>query len=283
MIIENWALPAFVSFFFWGVAAFLPKLISDKLSTLQIIIYQMLGLVPFFAVIVVWQWGQIVTHPVGVMWGLLCGLFGYLGQLLYVAALRYGYVTPVSVLTSLYPVLTVILAHVFLQESLSLLQMAGIMLAIIALTLLAMRKDRHEEVHLGMWIVPALASLVMWGIWALLSKFALQTLRPIDVMIYESIGGFFIMLAALAALKGHLPFSRQGLLFGGGSGACVTVSVLAFFYAVDVGLVSVVSVMTALYPLVTIGLAIVFLKEKPSPRRLAAIGLGLCAIAMLVV
>jgi drug/metabolite transporter (DMT)-like permease len=70
---------------------------------------------------------------------LVSGLFDAIGNALFIAATRHGRLDVASVLSSLYPASTVVLARVLLKERISRLQTAGIVGALIAVALISSR------------------------------------------------------------------------------------------------------------------------------------------------
>jgi transporter family protein len=65
------------------------------------------------------------------------------------------------------------------------------------------------------------------------------------------------------------------------TGIVGTLGFLCFLYAVNVGSVSVIATLTALYPAITIVLAMVFLKETVTLRQMAGIGLAILSVIIL--
>ena len=79
---------------------------------------------------------RIEASPLGITYGLIVGVLSGLGQLALFAAYRGSANTSVvTVLTSLYPIVTVVLAVIFLRERLTRLQIAGLGFAAIALVI----------------------------------------------------------------------------------------------------------------------------------------------------
>jgi transporter family protein len=74
-------------------------------------------------------------NSTGIIYTLLGALFMGVGSLAYFYALRNGPAGSTTVLTSMYPAVTLILASVFLKESFSFKQGIGIALALIAFVL----------------------------------------------------------------------------------------------------------------------------------------------------
>lgn len=129
-----WTLLAMITFGAWG---FFPKLAVNFISPQSAVIYQViggmlvgivgLGLVNF----------KPETHPLGILFALLTGITGVLGTLFYYAAASRGQISIVASLTALYPLITIMLAIVFLHEALVLKQVIGLCFAVAAIILLA--------------------------------------------------------------------------------------------------------------------------------------------------
>jgi transporter family protein len=73
----------------------------------------------------------------GVVLALLTGVMGYLGLLCFMYAIREGKVCIVAPLTALYPVVTLVLAMIFLREKINIVQLAGIILALVSAVLIS--------------------------------------------------------------------------------------------------------------------------------------------------
>ena len=112
------------------------------------------------------------------------------------------------------------------------------------------------------WIVPAIGAMVVWGFWAFLPKLALQSLQPHSVIFYESLGNFCVSLPILFHLHFRLPFQKKIVALVGMSSALTALAILSYFIALHNGPVAVVVTMTAMYPVLCLVLAHVFLKEK---------------------
>ena len=129
-----WTLLSMVTFGAWG---FFPKLAVSYISPQSALIYQVLG--GFFVGIV----GLAIlnfkpeTHPMGILYAFLTGITGVLGTLFYYAAASRGQISIVVSLTALYPLITILLAIIFLDETLVLKQVIGLCCAVAAIILLA--------------------------------------------------------------------------------------------------------------------------------------------------
>jgi len=129
-----WTILAMVTFGAWG---FFPKLAVNYITPLSAMIYQVIGglLVGIVGLAVVNFKPE--THPMGMLYALLTGITGVLGTLFYYAAASRGQISIVVSLTALYPLITILLAILFLHETLVLKQVIGLGFAVAAIILLA--------------------------------------------------------------------------------------------------------------------------------------------------
>lgn len=129
-----WTLLAMITFGAWG---FFPKLAVNYISPQSALIYQVFGGVLVGLVALVMLKFKPETHPAGIMYAILTGITGVLGTLFYYAAASRGQISVVVSLTALYPLITIMLAIVFLNETLVLKQVVGLCFAVAAIVLLA--------------------------------------------------------------------------------------------------------------------------------------------------
>ncbi len=132
----QWLAFALTTFVLWGMWGIFSKLATQSLNPQSVLVYQA---VPFLLVAFIpllfgskFQW-----NAKGVVFALLAGLCLGLGDVFYFYALEKGKVSIVFTIAALYPVVTIILAFLVLNETITLTQAAGILLGLIAMYLLA--------------------------------------------------------------------------------------------------------------------------------------------------
>ena len=131
------------------------------------------------------------------------------------------------------------------------------------------------------WLLYSLLALVAWGFWAFLPKAALAWLDPKSVFIYEVIGGALAGLISYFILRPELGFDIRGIIPSILAGVAGYVGILCFLYALRTGKVSVVAPLTALYPLVSLALAVLFFREKMNPVQLAGVVLAIVSVVLI--
>jgi uncharacterized membrane protein len=131
------------------------------------------------------------------------------------------------------------------------------------------------------WFWCMLFCLACWGPWALFSKLGSIEIPPLGMQFLFTIGGLPVALAVLIGKKFKLEGSRKGIVYGLAVGLLSATGTLAFFGAFRVGgKASVITTMTGLYPMITVLLAVMLLRERLT--RLQILGLGFATVAFII-
>lgn len=128
------------------------------------------------------------------------------------------------------------------------------------------------------WLNWTVLAVVCWGLWAVASKLIGDALSAGQSQALSTLG----MLPVMLALARHAAAGkRNGVLSAGAAGAVVCLGNVAYYYALKIGgaAAAVVSV-TALYPLVTVALALIFLGERLNRVQMGGIVLALASIVI---
>ena len=127
---DGWIVPAVTALVLWGVVGVLQKLGSNRLGADALLLWVTVGYVVMLPV-VLWRSGSWTLSTEAVLVGLLAGCVNGLGTWLLFRSLEAGAKASVAVpLTALYPVVTVVLAFIFLSERLSVREWLGVALAV---------------------------------------------------------------------------------------------------------------------------------------------------------
>ena len=133
------------------------------------------------------------------------------------------------------------------------------------------------------WLLYSILALLAWGVWAFLPKVALGLIGPGTAFVFEALGGALTGLLFMLMLRPRLAgVPIMGILPAFFTGVLGYLGLIFFMYAVRAGAkISVIAPLTALYPIVTIALAMIFLEEKLNPVQCAGIVLALISIFMI--
>ena len=133
----------------------------------------------------------------------------------------------------------------------------------------------------NLWLILTLAAMLLWGFWGFFSKLATNFLRDTDAAVYQALGNILVVGIAAFFVRFQHKGNPQGILYALLSGASAALATFFFFSAITRGRSVVVVSMTALYPLVTLALSVIFLHEAVTLKQLLGVVLALGAIVLL--
>lgn len=129
------------------------------------------------------------------------------------------------------------------------------------------------------WLIFSFITLVIWGVYGIFPKLATNYIDPKSVLIFQVIGSAIIAIILLATMNFKPEINSKGIMFAVLAGLITSFGTIFFFYALAKGKASVVVTITALYPIVTIILASIFLKETITLKQ--GIGMLFAVLAMI--
>jgi len=258
----------------YGSSDFGGGLVSRRLGSLRVSVIGSAA-----ATVLAWATLILVGGPGpnlrAVAWGLAAGLAGGAGTLVLYRGLARGQMSVVGPLSAVGAAVVPVVAGVALGERPSLLSVAGVLVALPAIVLVAASGSVRGKLGAGLLdgLVAGLAFGILFvglaqagqhaGLWPVASE---QT-------------GTLVITLAIAVKTGEplrVPLRAAGLpVLVGASGMAAT---LAYFYATHFSMLAIAAVLVSLYPGVTVLLARTLLHERFTPAQRA--GLGLCALAV---
>jgi drug/metabolite transporter (DMT)-like permease len=278
---KAWLLYTIAAVFLWGFYGVAFKLAADRIAPLAGQVVSSLGLL----IPVLFLLPPVLRERKnrrGLWIGFASGLFGAAGNLALLAALNEGgKAAIVFPLTALYPLITVIIAVVFMRETARQIQFVGIAFAIVAVVLLSAEPGSSFSqlrilLHFAPWLLYASVALVMFGLAGILQKLATNHIsaEAVFAMFAAAFIPVSVLICALERWPTNLPTAPVLWAMVGGlfNGLGVLVTLAAFKKG---GKAAVVTPLAALYPVVTVLVAVAFLNEKLNAMQTAGIA---CAI-----
>jgi transporter family protein len=277
----RWLLWSVLALLSWGVWAIMAKLIGEALSGAHNQALSTLGVLPIMLAIGV---SKRVSPPgnrrCGILYALAAGSISCLGNVVYYDALSRGSKAAMIVpLTALYPLTTILLAMLLLKERLNRIQLAGVLVSLVAIYLFNVQR---EEGFFSRWLMYALGPIVLWGASGFLQKLSTNHISG-ELATLCFLGAFIpfgVLFLAQAPLPAQITTTTWLLVIAQGFFLALgNLAVLAAF--ARQGKAPIVTPLTALYPLVSVPMAICFLGERVGAREAAGILLALVSVAML--
>jgi len=131
------------------------------------------------------------------------------------------------------------------------------------------------------WFWWLLFCLACWGPYALLSKLGSNEISAGGMQVLFTLGSIPIVLVVLARRGFKLEKSRKGIFYGLTAGVFSAAGSLGFFAAFrSGGNASVITTATGMYPVVTVLVALTFLRERLT--WVQVIGLGFATAAFFI-
>ena len=210
-----------------------------------------------------------------IAWGLASGLAGGAGTLVLYRGLARGQMSVVGPVSAVGAAVVPVVAGIALGERPSLLAVAGVLVALPAIVLVAASGSVRGK--LGSGLVDGLAAGLAFGILfiGLAQAGRNAGLWPVAS---EQTGALLITLAVAVKTRAPLriPVRAAGLpVLAGAAGMAAT---LAYFYATHYSMLAIAAVLVSLYPGVTVMLARAVLHERFTPAQRAGLGLATLAI-----
>ena len=210
-------------------------------------------------------------------WGVVAGLGGSVAYVTLFRALAIGPMSVASPISAIIAVVLPVLAGVVFGERLPLAGWVGIAVGIVAVLMVSqVHEDAPHPVSIGVVVLSVVAGV---GI----SVFLVALERAPDdsgvwpIIIVRIITSALLLIAVVAAGQLTRP-SRDVVLLGSVSTILDVLATIAFMMATREGLLTVVAVITALYPAATVIMARIVLKEHLQGTQ--KLGLGLAAVSV---
>lgn len=276
-VVPLWMVLASMDMTSWGVGQILAKKATDRLGAVMMVLLVSLidgtGYVLLYLLLgeafPALSWAYVFAG--------LSAVAGMLGYILYYEALLRGNVSVVGTISAASPLVTITGAMLFLGETPTATQAVGIALLVGVVLLLSYEPIGAE------WRIPAavalsVAILFLWGIWALLTKAAVESdgaggFGPFHVIALYSITNFTMGPAYfLWRRRRHPPPDPSPRAFALAVVAILLliVGIVATTVALSIGPASLIAAVSGSYPVVTALVAFLILREKATlPRVLA--------------
>jgi len=147
--LPRWLIWSLVTIVFWGTWGLVSKIASGGMDAYVNQLLYTAGLAPLLVFVAWTVWKQSrseapatserrAARRMGVFWAFLTGILGGVGNLAFFQAMvEGGKASVVAPVTALFPMVTVLLALIFLRERLGRVQWVGLALAFVAIYLLS--------------------------------------------------------------------------------------------------------------------------------------------------
>lgn len=267
-----------IAMFGWGLADFFAKKTVEKIGDLRTLFWaQIVGFVILASVYFVFASQFSYTIKDIIIFALI-GLIGSSAYLLFYRALEKGQVSILSPIQASWVIITVILSVIFLQEVLGIFQAIAIAITILGIILVSFKYEdlkRLELKNLLPGVPEDLISMSLWGVNFVIIGFLVSKFNWFVPIFFLRLFMIFFLLSFSTLKRKKIVFKKKSVIpWLIIIGVCDVSAFLGFGLGASSGYVSIVSPVAASFPLVTIILARVFLKERLSiNQKIGVVGI----------
>ena len=281
-----WVIFAFLSAFFAGITSILAKCGIRKTDS-NVATFIRTIIVLLFSLLMVMIVGSFPTlknlSAKTILFLVLSGLSTGASWLCYFRALQKGNINKVVPIDKSSTVLTIILATIFLGESITLYKTLGIIAIGLGTLMMIEKKDTENKTEEKGWLFYAILSAVFASLTSILGKVGIEgvesnlgtAIRTVVVIVMS-----FVMVSVTGKVKDIKRIDKKELVFILLSGISTGASWLFYYRALQDGEASIVVPIDKLSILVTIAFSYFVFKEKLGKKAL--IGLILIVVGTLV-
>lgn len=131
------------------------------------------------------------------------------------------------------------------------------------------------------WILPTFGAFVCWGLWSFLPKITTRHIDPQSAIVYEVMGGIVLVAILLTVFKVQPVVNPIGIALAVTTGLIGFTGAFFFLTAMSRGPVTLVATLSALYPIVSILLAVFLLHETVNLKQSIGIFLALISVFLI--
>ena len=266
---KNWITFVVVHVLFMGVWCALIEIPEKNVfpATLGYVVWALTMIPASIVALIINKW-KLDTDKRSVLLGSLAGLLGAVGQLVLFFTLKIAPAYLVFPLLSLTPVVTILLAVIFLKEKTGRLGWIGIGMAVLAILMLSYQPPGDKNSSGYLWMVMAAIPLLVWGAQGFIMRFANETMKAESIFFYMMISSVVLIPVALMMTDFSLPINwgMKGPYLAGAIQILNAFGALCLVYAFRYGKAIIIAPMTtALSPVLTVVLSLIIYVVIPHP------------------
>ncbi len=270
---------ALIACFSYGTSGFLSGIKSRGIPVLTLVLFTTTaGLIIFL--IVLWVRGMPFPRDPNLLYAVLGGIFSVGGFCCFYRGLAVGAISIVVPISALCVTLPVIVSLAY-GEILVTLQWFGIILAFSGSMLISFEKKISDNTkRLAAGIIPALGAALGFGAFYVAMDLA-GTVDPLWAVVVAKLSYFLFLLPAILFKRPPLKVNLVHMPGVVAIGLLEAIAALAYTTATTLGMLSLVAVISSLYPAVSLILAAIILKERLVGHQLIGVVLAISGITLI--
>ncbi|MCW3120965.1 MAG: protein of unknown function transrane [Flavipsychrobacter sp.] len=266
----------------WGALIELPEK-NGFPATLGYVVWALTMIPATIVALIINKW-KLDYDRKSILYGCLSGFLGAIGQLVLFFTLKIAPAYIVFPILSLTPVVTILLAVLFLKESTGLIGWIGIGIAVLAIFLLSYVPSGNTQTSGYLWILFTIIPLVAWGAQGFVMRFANEKMKAESIFFYMAVSSVALIPVALWMTDFSKPinYGLDGPYLAAGIQILNAFGALCLVYAFRYGKAIIIAPMTtALSPVLTVVISLIIYSVMPQPLILAGIALAILSALLM--
>ena len=260
----------------WGIYDFLGSVFSKQIGSFKSLFWsQLAGLISIF-LLALWLKADMTISSTAILWAAIAAIVYSVGYLFFFKGFEKGNVPIIAATMNLWTVFTMFFAFVLMGQRLTATQSIGVLLIIAGATLASIDwgRIRHQKPQLSLGIKEAILGAFFFGIFWNISEIISEDIGWLSTTLLVKLGiVIFLLIFAFAKRQtlGRLNSSAKAKAVILLMGAIEVGAVSLVNYGLTIGDAILITPIASALSIVTIMLAIVFLKDRVSKPQ----GLGI--------
>lgn len=280
-----WLLFALITTVFWGVWGALIEIPEQAgfPATLGYIVWSLTMIPCALVALGIVKW-KLEYDLKSIMYGFIIGLLGAGGQLILFNALVEGPAYLVFPIISLSPTVTVVLSVMFLKETTTRRQWAGIIIALVAIVLMSYQDTQNDSTRGYLWFILAIFVFLAWGLQAFFMKIANNRMKAESIFFYMMISSLLLTPFAyfMTDNSQSINWGFKGPYLAAMIQVLNAIGALMLVYAIRFGKVIIVAPLTnAVAPIITIILSLLIYAVVPNPIIMVGMLVAMVAVYLI--
>lgn len=189
-----------------------------------------------------------------------------------------GDVSLTGSIISTYPIITLILAFVFLHEHLNIIATVGVVLTVLGVIAISVP---HKKVKIGSWVYLAAFTAFGYGVTSYMGKIVLNTVSNASYLMLLAVSQVLVVVCWKFLTHEKVPVIRWKTYKYSIIGiVLLNIGNIAFYIALEQGLASLVVPLSSTYVLLMVLLSVVWLKEKVYGHQLVGIVMAVLGVVL---
>jgi drug/metabolite transporter (DMT)-like permease len=224
--------------------------------------------------------GFVIAPGAWIVEGVLAGLVGLVGLAALYRGMAVGVVSVVAAIAATAPIVPLLIG-LAIGERPSIVQLTGMVMALAGIALLAFdRRQASGEPRLVPGVGLGLLAAMSFGFFLVAIRFASRP-DPLFGVLAVRCGSVSALLLLSAVLRSRIKLARTDLPALFAVGVLDVGADIFFAFATTIGLLSVVSILSSLYPVATVVLARSVLNERMARLQQAGIVLAFTGVVLI--